>query len=1010
MTEEKTTMAGKTAYHERVIEGRQCWVPVTAAAKDYEFAFVQKTDPASGKPFYVNIMTRAKSWELPDISTLASSCSPDLAQTVLSGETVFTLCESANGERIYAPQDLPVEIAPGHCWIPRVDRIQQRNFYLNVATHENVTSLPPTLALCRRVQRMYKKYAIADHGGDFKQALLACAGTERSFLSDLVIKFGPEPLGPEGAKDILVAYYTKHDPTKLQDIKQELSQWVDREEELLQDLKSRYGDPPPTYRQRVAAMYYQYNSSKLGVLDDIMEQYCNREVQLLAALVKKYGPEPHEAAGDTKKPSVEEVKERVIRMYRKYNAQRLDSVDQSMEVYRGQEHMLLEALVQKYGPEPAAPDAAASDESLSINTSQSFLADSFHDRLCAFYLRYNPGKLQSVPDMLQRYAGQEEELMQQLVRKYGPEPSIASPPQSPRTGAADRLAEIRKKIKDIFDKNGLSEKVGTIDDLLALNKGAEDSLLEALELKYGASPSAVDESATAKVNPGTQNRRRSYTVMAEAWKSRLIRFFTKYDGERLSSVDHLLANFAGREDELMRDLVEKYGPESDGEEPAEEADAEAAGDSEAQREQRNAMFRSEEARFLELEKAKLQLRIQQEEEAFRQEEQAIVATRLAEAHARAAGQAKRDADRMTQETQSLSDDFHREREVYSTEVSATSALSPSREVLVNSLHPSAIAASSQIEELLRGIKAQLDVSERRSTALRDENERINKQLSDLRRQCDLELRGMRIHLDEVRSRSAKAQSDAQLERVKLLAERDAAEQKILKDVELERTKLAQDVTVHLSERRRLETQIQDQLVQLTLSKSTCQSLEEKCEHREQELVQLHEEVDALRLQLQSIRSKALAATGTQTDSPDQVEQTMRALRAGPGSADSGKPEDWKARALELEQQLVQHQQARKTLEDDLAANIKIVALLKSKKKQLERTVGQLELQVLAIPDIPLLKTEQDIQLMSQRAELAQLQKQLEHMESESRAQKREISDLRNLLSLHLASARKTQKR
>ena len=1011
MSEEKKCSAGSTTYVERAIEGRQCWVPADAATKDYEFAFVEKTDPASGKPFYVNIMTRNKLWELPDISAVPTAPALELAETVVSGNTTFTLCESANGERLYAPKDLPVGIAVGHCWVPRADRIQQRFFYLNASTNEKVSCLPPTLAYCSRVERMFNKYAVSEFGGNFREALVASAGSERSLLSDLVIKYGPEPIDPEEAKETLLAYYNANDTSRLPLVDDELEQWKGREDDLLTELKAKYGAAPPTFRQRVAAMYCKYNPSKLSTLQDAMLQYRNREVQLLAALVQKYGPEPLDAASGPK-PSAEETRERVVRMYRKYNPQRLDTVDKSMEVYKGQEQNLIDALVQKYGPEPPQTQAdLTQDDSLQPAPSM-LVSDPFRDRLSAFYLRYNPGKLQSVPDALQKYAGREEELMEQLVRKYGPEPTFASPPQSPRP---DPLARIRQRIKELFELNGLSEKLGAIDDLLALNKGAEDQLLEALELKYGGVQAATPAGATESQQPA-RSRRRSYTVMASAWCGRLCRLFAKYDPERLSSVDLMLANFAGREDELIQDLVAKYGPEPPDEAShSEEGGAEGDEDSRdevTERENRNARFRNDEARFLEIERQKLEHRIQREEEAFRKEEEAIVAARIAEAHNRAKEEANRESERKVKDAHQLSSEYQRGKVEHAVggggEGSATAL---QRDVFVNRLHASSLSSSVHFEEALQGIKAQLELSDKRSTTLRDENDRLLKQLTDLRRQCDLELRGMRIHLDEVRARAAKAQSDAQLERVKLQAERDAAEQKILKDVELERIKLAQDVTTHLSERRRLETQIQEQLVQLTLSKSTCLALEEKHEHRQLEVTQLQQEVENLRDLLHKSGAKSVADDGVQTDTPESAHQSQRQLRGSPNSSDiAGQAEEWKARALLLEQQVAAAQHEKKQLEDDLASNLKIVGLLKSKKKQLQKTVGELELKVLAIPDIPVCRSDQDAHMLQQRTEIAQLQQQLDHMDSESRAQKREISDLRNLLSLHLAHSKKTPKK
>eukprot|EP01061_Rhynchopus_euleeides_P045188 TRINITY_DN8029_c2_g1_i1.p1 TRINITY_DN8029_c2_g1~~TRINITY_DN8029_c2_g1_i1.p1 ORF type:complete len:362 (+),score=79.88 TRINITY_DN8029_c2_g1_i1:91-1086(+) len=46
----------------------------------------------------------------------------------------------------------------------------------------------------------------------------------------------------------------------------------------------------------------------------------------------------------------------------------------------------------------------------------------YRARLLAFFDRYNPHRLPAVPALLQEHAGQEEELMQALVKKYGPEP------------------------------------------------------------------------------------------------------------------------------------------------------------------------------------------------------------------------------------------------------------------------------------------------------------------------------------------------------------------------------------------------------------------------------------------------------------------------------------------------------------------------------------------------------------------------------------------------------------
>jgi len=44
------------------------------------------------------------------------------------------------------------------------------------------------------------------------------------------------------------------------------------------------------------------------------------------------------------------------------------------------------------------------------------------ERLTAFYEKYVPEKIDSIPSLLEKYAGKEDKLFQALVKKYGPEP------------------------------------------------------------------------------------------------------------------------------------------------------------------------------------------------------------------------------------------------------------------------------------------------------------------------------------------------------------------------------------------------------------------------------------------------------------------------------------------------------------------------------------------------------------------------------------------------------------
>ncbi len=53
-------------------------------------------------------------------------------------------------------------------------------------------------------------------------------------------------------------------------------------------------------------------------------------------------------------------------------------------------------------------------------------SESFRTRLDSYYRKYNPEKLATLDDMLNRYEGREEILFSSLVAKYGPEPESAA--------------------------------------------------------------------------------------------------------------------------------------------------------------------------------------------------------------------------------------------------------------------------------------------------------------------------------------------------------------------------------------------------------------------------------------------------------------------------------------------------------------------------------------------------------------------------------------------------------
>jgi cytoskeletal protein RodZ len=126
---------------------------------------------------------------------------------------------------------------------------------------------------------------------------------------------------------------------------------------------------------------------------------------------------------------------RLTRFYEKYNPEKLPTIGDTLKKYEGKEEKLFAALVGKYGAEPEAPaDVSAARPSTTSSSTESSSTKSsspsadvpqqpsaidHHARLTRFYEKYNPEKLPTVGDTLNKYAGREEVLFAALVGKYG---------------------------------------------------------------------------------------------------------------------------------------------------------------------------------------------------------------------------------------------------------------------------------------------------------------------------------------------------------------------------------------------------------------------------------------------------------------------------------------------------------------------------------------------------------------------------------------------------------------
>jgi hypothetical protein len=452
-----------------------------------------------------------------------------------------------------------------------------------------------------RIVALYQKYQ-PDKVASVDKTMEKYAGNEEALIDALVKKYGPEPKPASGSstpnpapaatpstpagkpsyRDRIVALYAKYQPDKVASVDKTMEKYAGNEEALIDALVKKYGPEPksgsgsstpnpapstpgaspvaagkPTYKDRIIALYAKYQPDKVASVDKTMEKYAGNEEALIDALVKKYGPEPAASSGSSTpnpapaspaaqaatpagKPS---YKDRITALYAKYQPDKVASVDKTMEKYAGNEEALIEALVKKYGPEPEAQAAAATVAGTPAKAGPA----SYKDRITALYAKYQPDKVASVDKTLEKYAGNEEALIEALVKKYGPEPAVAATPSAATPAAATPAAKpsYRDRITALYAKYQ-PDKVASVDKTMEKYAGNEEALIEALVKKYGPEPEA-----TASTPARSE----------KDYLSRVTAIYAKYADHLVPNAEKTLAKYAGREEELIAALVNKYGPE-----------------------------------------------------------------------------------------------------------------------------------------------------------------------------------------------------------------------------------------------------------------------------------------------------------------------------------------------------------------------------------------------------------------------------------------------------------------
>ncbi|ORC84834.1 uncharacterized protein TM35_000401010, partial [Trypanosoma theileri] len=324
---------------------------------------------------------------------------------------------------------------------------------------------------------------------------------------------------------------------------------VDNSRKNMSDLRSTSNEPEDV-RSRLERFMRKYNPEKISTIDAILKAYNGREEEMFAALVKKYGPEPPRddcPPADTPAPTAvtpvgahepEDVRSRLERFMRKYNPGKISTIDAILKAYNGREEEMFAALVKKYGPEPLRdnlPLTTRKDETVSVTVD----AEVLRTRLMRFFAKYAPEKLAGVDVLIESCERHSvNELMNSLVSTYGPEPVEES------TGVKDDKKEQKKEVLQREE-----ETRGRIDDderqklLASLEASGKDAKMVCYSLL-----TEMELLSFVRTNFGD-------------YEGRIRRLLVRYDPARLEAVPELLRAHCGREDELIAQLTSELGPE-----------------------------------------------------------------------------------------------------------------------------------------------------------------------------------------------------------------------------------------------------------------------------------------------------------------------------------------------------------------------------------------------------------------------------------------------------------------
>ena len=268
----------------------------------------------------------------------------------------------------------------------------------------------------------------------------------------------------------------------------------------------------------------------------------------------------------------------ILDIYERYNPEKISEVAELLEKYAGQEYDLIENIFNKY-------DVSKEERSVFLKSrgEVSLVQKSIinpADFIFQIYERYNPEKLSTVPELLEKYVGQEEDLIENIINKY----CISLEEKAELQNSAEKvffrnsslesqssiiendtiIKDPEKVILSIYERYN-PNKISEVKELLDKYFGQEDDLIENIFNKYDVSEEerSMFLQCSEQVIIGKSSSEDEQVKIENELRIKnpaqvIIDLYNRYNPEKLSLVTELLEKYEGQEDELIENIFDKY--------------------------------------------------------------------------------------------------------------------------------------------------------------------------------------------------------------------------------------------------------------------------------------------------------------------------------------------------------------------------------------------------------------------------------------------------------------------